>query len=46
MFICGQCRKAFTFAEGVEVGESWEETGDRTIRSLYQREPEPGEVDE
>jgi hypothetical protein len=46
LFICSRCRKAFTFAEGFDVGESWEETGDRTVRALYQREPEPGEVEE
>jgi|SRR5215510_8499475 len=46
LFICSRCRKAFTFAEGVELGESWEETGDRTVRALYQREPEPGEVEQ
>jgi hypothetical protein len=46
LFICSRCRKAFTFAEGVEVHESWEETGDRTVRALYQREPEPNEVEE
>ncbi len=46
LFICGWCRKAFTFAEGVEVNESWDDTGSRTIRALYEREPEPGEVEE
>ena len=46
LFSCGRCRKAFAFAEGVEVGESWEETGKRTIRALYQRGPAPGEVEE
>jgi hypothetical protein len=46
LFICSRCRKAFTFAEGVKVDESWEETGDRTIRALYRREPEAGEVEE
>jgi len=46
LFICGRCRNAFTFSEGVEVNESWEDTGNRTIRALYQREPEPGEVEE
>jgi hypothetical protein len=46
LFICSRCRKAFTFAEGIEVGESWDETGDRTVRALYHREPEPGEVEE
>lgn len=46
LFICSRCRKAFTFAEGVEINESWEDTGDRTVRALYQREPEPSEVKE
>jgi hypothetical protein len=46
LFICSRCRKAFTFAEAVEVEESWEETADRAIRGLFQREPEPGQVEE
>jgi hypothetical protein len=45
LFICSQCRKAFTFAQGVEIGESWEVTGDRIVRAYYQREPERGEVE-
>src|SRR5262249_32220662 len=39
LFGCSRCRKAFTFAEAVEVDESWEQTGRRMIRTLYQREP-------
>ena len=46
LFICSRCRKAFTFAEPVEVNESWQETAERTIRSLNQREPKLGEVEE
>jgi hypothetical protein len=46
LFICSRCRKAFTFAEVVEVDESWEEMADRTLRNLYQREPEPGDAEE
>jgi hypothetical protein len=46
LFICSRCLKAFTFARVVEVRESWEETAERVIRSLYRREPEPGEVEE
>lgn len=46
LFICSRCRKAFTFAEGVELDESWRETGHRTISALYERDPEPGEVEE
>ena len=46
LFICGRCRKAFTFAEGARIDEPWEETGDRTIRALYGRDPKPGEVEE
>jgi len=29
-----------------QFDESWGETANRTIRALYRREPEPGEVDE
>jgi hypothetical protein len=46
LFICSRCRKAFTFAEGTEVPESWQATADRTICALYQRRPEAGEVKE
>jgi hypothetical protein len=46
LFICSRCRKAFTFAEGVEVREAWEETGHRTIQALYHRKPKDGEVEE
>jgi hypothetical protein len=46
LFICSRCRKAFTFAQAVEVNETWEQTADRTIRGLYQREPKPGQVEE
>lgn len=46
LFICNRCRKGFTFAEGVEVNESWEETGARSVRSYFKREPGPGEVEE
>jgi hypothetical protein len=46
LFICSRCRKAFTFAEAVELTESWEETAERAIRGLFQREPKPGQVEE
>src|SRR5437868_4230473 len=46
LFVCNQCRRAFTFAEAVEVEESWEVTADRSIRGRFQRPPEPGEVEE
>ena len=46
LFICSRCRKAFTFAEVVEINESWGQTADRTIRALYRREPEEGEAEE
>ena len=46
LFTCTRCRKAFTFAEGVEVDGSWEQTADRSIRALYRREPEPDEAAE
>ena len=44
LFTCGVCRKAFTFAEGFELNESWEETADRNVRAFFRREPEPEEI--
>jgi hypothetical protein len=46
LFVCCNCHKAFTFAEGVEINVSWEETADRDIRAIYRREPEPGQVEQ
>jgi hypothetical protein len=46
LFICSRCNKAFTFAEGVEVEESWDQTAVRTLRAMYRREPEPGEAED
>jgi hypothetical protein len=46
LFICSRCNKVFTFAEAVEIDESWEAIGDRTIRALYRREPDAGEIEE
>jgi hypothetical protein len=46
LFICSRCRKAFTFAEAVEIMEPWEDTAERSIRGLYQRPPKSGEVEE
>jgi hypothetical protein len=46
LFTCVVCRKAFTFAEAVEVEESWEALAERDIRAFYRRGPEEGEVEE
>jgi hypothetical protein len=46
LFSCSNCRKAFTFAEAVEINESWAVTAERDIRVMYRREPEAGEVEE
>jgi hypothetical protein len=46
LFICVVCRRAFTFAEAVEVDESWEESADRSIRKFFNRGPEEGEVED
>lgn len=46
LFICGRCRRAFTFAEVVDLEESWEETGNELIWSCYNRSPEPNEIGE
>ena len=46
LFSCSNCLKAFTFAEAVEINESWAVTAERDIRAIYRRKPEPGEVQE
>src|SRR5216684_6234859 len=44
LFTCIGCRKAFTFARGVVVNESWEATARRDLVNGRGREPEPEEV--
>lgn len=46
LFICSGCRKAFTFARAVEVRESWQDTAEQVIRTMYRREPEQGEAEQ
>jgi len=45
LFVCSRCRKAFAFAEAVEITESWEDAAERSIRG-YQRPPKSGEIEE
>src|ERR1051325_398886 len=45
LFTCMKCRKAFTFAEAMEVGLSWEELADRDIRGFYECDPEAEEAE-
>jgi hypothetical protein len=51
LFTCIECRKAFTFAKGVIVEESWEQTAMRDLRTWQEDDgsvspwaPEGGEV--
>lgn len=44
LFTCIECRKAFTFARGVEVDESLEELARRDIMKGWGREPSGDEV--
>jgi hypothetical protein len=46
LFICCWCRRAFTFAEGIELNESWKATGQRAIRGSLGREPQGRELEE
>ena len=46
LFTCMVCRKAFTFAEAVEVDESWEALAKRDIRRFFRRAPDDKEVEE
>lgn len=43
LFCCITCRKAFTFAEGVEIDATWEETAREDLRN--QQGCEPSEID-
>lgn len=44
LFTCMQCRKAFTFAEGVEVESSWEELARRDIANRHYKPLTDAEV--
>ncbi|MBI1903016.1 MAG: hypothetical protein HYS13_18105 [Planctomycetia bacterium] len=46
LFSCIDCRKAFTFARGVQVSEPWEELGRRDLRAMFEKEPNDDDVDE
>jgi hypothetical protein len=39
LFTCIECRKAFTFAKGIVLDESWEETAKRDLGGRSGREP-------
>lgn len=39
LFTCIECRKAFTFADGIVVDESWEDTAQRDLRNRWNKEP-------
>jgi len=44
LFSCITCRKAFTFAEGVEIEGTWEDLARADIRSMWKKEPEDEDV--
>jgi len=46
LFTCITCRKAFTFAEGIETSEPLESIGRRSLLNSWQREPSPSELEE
>ena len=46
LFSCIECRKAFTFARGVEVDEPWEELGRRDCTNRSGEPPDEDEVQE
>jgi hypothetical protein len=39
LFSCIECRKAFTFARGIRVDESWEDLARRDITSKWKKKP-------
>jgi hypothetical protein len=44
LFTCITCRKAFTFAEGVEIEGTWEDLAREDIRNKWKEEPEDDDV--
>lgn len=46
LFTCIECRKAFTFAEGIVVEEPWEETARRDLRNRWKSDPSDEDVAE
>lgn len=46
LFSCIRCRKAFTFAEAVEIDEPWESLAERDRRGFWGRKPKPREIEE
>jgi hypothetical protein len=44
LFTCITCRKAFTFAEGVEIEATWQELARDDIRNKWDEEPSEEEV--
>jgi hypothetical protein len=45
LFSCIECRKAFTFARGVEVDESWEDLAVRDETNKWRKKPAPDDVE-
>src|SRR5688572_5768660 len=44
LFTCIACRKAFTFAQGVLVNETWEATARRDLTNGWRKEPSEEEI--
>lgn len=46
LFTCTQCRKAFTFARGISLNESWRQTALRDLTGKWGRDPEEEEIEQ
>jgi len=46
LFSCSKCRKAFTFAEAVEIEKTWEEIAHEDLTAYYNREPTETDISE
>ncbi|MGH7170711.1 MAG: hypothetical protein ACRELG_10570 [Gemmataceae bacterium] len=44
LFACIECRKAFTFARGIQVDESWEELAVRDLTNKWHKKPSKRDV--
>jgi isocitrate lyase len=46
LFICGSCRKVFSFAEAFETSESWAQIAERVMPRYGERKPTKAEVND
>lgn len=46
LFSCIECRKAFTFARGVQLDTTWRDLAERDLAKLWDEQPEEEDIDQ